>query len=150
MKKILVMTLVALFSLTFAAVEAQNNDEGKQAPPQRGMRVTAKERAEQMAKQLDLTAEQKTKVQALLEKQDAKRKEQMAQQREDQEKAKQDREKSREEMKALREKEIAQNDAELEAIIGKEKVEQWKQYREDLMKKMREKGPRGERKSNDQ
>jgi len=48
-------------------------------------------------------------------------------------------------MQALREKEVAENDAELEAIIGKEKMEQWKQYRADRQKEMRSSNRAGRR-----
>jgi uncharacterized protein YwqG len=57
----------------------------------------------------------------------------------------QERTKRREEMQALREKEVAENDAELEAIIGKEKMEQWKQYRADRQKEMRSSNRAGRR-----
>ncbi len=139
MKKIVLMALVAIFTLSFT-LEAQNdgrNRRNDRQGPQTERRWTAKDRAEAMAKQLKLTAEEKAKVEALFEKQDAKRAEQIAQQGANKEKQTQDRTKRREEMQALREKEMAKSDAELEVIIGKEKMEQWKQYRADRQKEMR-------------
>lgn len=147
MKKIVFMALVAIFTLSFT-LEAQNNTRNRRdnrQSVQSEMRWSAKERAESMEKQLGLTAEQKAKVQALFEEQDAKRAEQIAQQRAGREKMTQDRDKRREEMQALREKEVAENDAKLEVIIGKEKMEQWKQYRADRQKEMRSSRPEGRR-----
>ena len=48
-------------------------------------------------------------------------------------------------MQALREKEMTENDAQLEIIIGKEKMDQWKQYRADRQKEMRDSRPAGRR-----
>ncbi|WP_294083298.1 hypothetical protein [Proteiniphilum sp. UBA5384] len=145
MKKIVLMALVAIFTLSFT-LEAQ--DTGKSRRDNRrevrsGMRWTAKDRAENMSKQLNLTADEKAKVEALFEKQDAERAGQIAKQRADRDEKINDRAKQREEMQALREKAIAENDAELEAIIGKEKLEQWKQYRADRQKEMRSSRPAG-------
>ena len=109
------------------------------------MRWTAKDRAETMTKQLELTADQKAKVEALFEKQDAKRKEQVAKQQEKREEMTQDRATRRAEMMEMRNKEVAENDAELEGIIGKEKMEQWKTMRAERMQKMREINRQGRR-----
>jgi len=91
-----------------------------------------------MAKQLELSEEQKAKVEALYEKQDAERAEQLKLQREKREQVMQDRESRREAMQKLREQAVAKNDAELESIIGKEKMEQWKQYRDEVRQKMQD------------
>ncbi len=48
-------------------------------------------------------------------------------------------------MQALREKAVAENDAALEKIIGKEKMEQWKTMRAERMQKMRETNRQGRR-----
>lgn len=135
MKKIVFMALIAIFTLSFT-LEAQNNRRDNRQNPRSEMRLTAKERADNMAKQLKLTAEEKAKVEALFEQQDTKRAEQMKNQRDNRENVTQDRAKLREEMQALREKEMTKNDAELEAIIGKEKMNQWKQYRTERQKEM--------------
>ena len=91
-----------------------------------------------MAKQLELSDEQKAKVEALFEKQDALRAAQLKLQREKSEQVMQDRETRREEMAKLREKAMAENDAELETIIGKVKLEQWKSYRNERQKRMQD------------
>jgi Spy/CpxP family protein refolding chaperone len=150
MKRVTLMTLVAIFSLSFSlfAQESTKNkkQDSKRMPTE--MKWTAKDRAEHMAKQLDLTADQKEKVQALFEQQDAKRQEQVAMQQEKREEMAQDRAARRAEMMELRSKAIAENDAELEKIIGKEKMEQWKTYRDEQIKKMRNKSQSGRRNMN--
>ena len=139
MKKIVFMAMVAIFTLGFTlqAQDGTKNRRDNRQDIRSGMRWTAKERADNMEKQLGLTADEKAKVQALFEQQDAKRAEQIGEQRAKREEQMQDRAKRREEMQALREKEVAENDAALEAIIGKEKMEQWKQYRGERQKEMR-------------
>lgn len=146
MKKVVFMALIAIFTLSFS-LEAQNNRRSNRQDTRSGMRWSAKERADNMEKQLALTADEKGKVQALFEQQDAKRAEQVAEHRAKREEKAEDRAKSREEMQTLREKEVAENDAALEAIIGKEKMEQWKQYRADRQKEMRNSRPAGRRRA---
>lgn len=125
------MFMVAAMLMIGMSVSAQNRQGQRQNRdnnlPRQEMRITAKERADQMAKQLELTADQKTKVLELLEKQDAKRTEQIAKFREqgNQNAA------NREEMRSLREKEMKENQAELEKIIGKEKAEKWNSLRQN-------------------
>ncbi|OJV90280.1 MAG: hypothetical protein BGO34_08020 [Bacteroidia bacterium 44-10] len=143
MKKIVFMALVAIFTLGFT-LEAQDNTRNRQGARSE-MRWSAKERAENMEKQLGLTAEEKAKVQALFEEQDAKRAEQVAEQKAKRDEAMKERTENREEMRALREKEVTENDAQLEIIIGKEKMDQWKQYRADRQKEMRDSRPAGRR-----
>lgn len=155
MKKTVALAMIALFTMSFA-MTAQNRNEsdriGRRTQVEK--RWTSKNRAENMAKQLELTEEQKAKVEALYEKQDAERAEQLKLQREKREQVMQDRESRREAMEKIRKEAVEKNDAELEGIIGKEKMEQWKQYREDVRKKMqdanrkdrrapRRNGPRG-------
>lgn len=144
MKKVVFMALIAIFTLSFS-LEAQNNRRSKRPDTRSSMRWSAKERADNMEKQLALTADEKGKVQALLEQQDAKRAEQIAEHKAKREEMIQDRAENRKKMQALREKEVAENDAALEAIIGKEKMEQWKQYRADRQKEMRNSRPAGRR-----
>ncbi len=139
MRKVALMALVAVFSLSFS-LSAQDSTKNKKQDSRRmptEMRWTAKDRAENMAKQLELSDEQKAKVEALFEQQDAKRKEQIAQQQEKRAEMTQDREARRAEMMEMRSKALAENDAELEKIIGKEKMEQWKTYRNEQMREMR-------------
>ncbi|MFA5649825.1 MAG: hypothetical protein WC914_01600 [Proteiniphilum sp.] len=128
MKKIVLVALVGLFALSFT-LEAQNNRRDGRQGTRTENRWTAKDRADAMAKQLELTAEETAKVQALFEKQDVERAKQVATQRADRERMAGDREARREAMREAREKAVAENDAELEKIIGKEKVEQWKKLR---------------------
>ncbi|MFA6660683.1 MAG: hypothetical protein WCS62_03655 [Bacilli bacterium] len=146
MKKTVSMALIAFFTLSFT-LSAQNRDDSNRIGrrSQVEQRWTAKNRAENMAKQLELNNEQKEKVEALFEKQDAERAEQMKLQREKREQVIQDRENRREAMQKQREQAVAANDAELESIIGQEKMEQWKRYREDVRKKMQDTNRSGRR-----
>ncbi|OPZ10509.1 MAG: hypothetical protein BWZ06_01892 [Bacteroidetes bacterium ADurb.BinA261] len=139
MKKIGILAFIALFTMSLS-VMAQ--DTARQKTTSGEMRWTAAQRAEQMAKQLELTAEQKAQVEKVLEKQDAQRAEQMAKARE----MRETQQATREEMRAERRKQIEANDAELEQIIGKEKMDQWKAIRAERMKNMRNgNGMRGNR-----
>ena len=87
MKKI-AMTLVALLTMSAAMAQSENKEFGndqkdcckdkKECCEKKGRKgmmprkpMTAAERTEMMAKKLNLTAEQKTKVLALMEKKDA-------------------------------------------------------------------------------
>lgn len=147
MKRTVFVALIALFTMGFT-LHAQDSTDGKWHKNQKGrtgMRWTAKDRAENMSKQLELSAEEKAKVEALFEQQDAKRAEQIAEHRAKREKVKQDRTKHREEMQAKRAKAVAENDTELEKIIGKEKMEKWKQYRSERQKEMRNSHRKGRR-----
>ena len=147
MKKVVVMTLVAIFTLS-CTLEAQNNTRGRRdnrQGPQTERRWTAKDRAEAMAKELELTNEQVSKVEALFEKQDEERAEQVAAHRAERQQAVGDREARRQEMQAAREKAVAENDAELEKIIGKEKTEQWKKIREERQRNFRDANRQGRR-----
>lgn len=150
MKRVTLMALVAIFSLSFS-LYAQDSIKNKKQDSKRmpaEMKWTAKDRAEHMAKQLELTPDQTAQVQALFEQQDAKRQEQLAMQQEKREELAQDRAARRAEMMELRSKAIAENDAELEKIIGEEKMEQWKTYRNEQMKKMRDRSRSGGRNMN--
>jgi len=130
MKKIGILAFIALFTMSIS-VSAQDATRQKTTP--REMKWTAAQRAEQMAKRLDLTAEQKEQVEKVLEKQDAQRAEQMAKARE----MRENQQATREEMRAERQKQIEANDSELEQIIGKEKMDQWKAIRAERMRNMR-------------
>ncbi len=130
MKKIGILAFVALFTMSIS-VSAQDTTRQKTTP--REMKWTAAQRAEQMAKQLELTAEQKAQVEKVLEKQDAQRAEQMAKARE----MRENQQANREEMRAERQKQIEANDSELEQIIGKEIMDQWKAIRAERMRNMR-------------
>ncbi len=95
--------------MSFTVMAQQNTGkQGRRAPAE--MRWDAKERSADMAKQLNLSYEQKTKVEALFEKQDAKRKEMMAKHQENREAMTQDREARRAEMMKMRDQAVAEND----------------------------------------
>lgn len=127
MKKYAMVMLGVMLAigLSVSAQDGQRRQRsGNDNRPRQEMRMTAKERTEWMAKQLELSADQTAKVQALMEKQDAlrvKQRETMKALRE--QGSTTDRDKNREEMRTLREKEVKEFDAELESIIGKEKME---------------------------
>jgi Spy/CpxP family protein refolding chaperone len=108
MKKQILLLLVAVFAMNFAIVAQNQQKQGDKA------QVGAKVRAEQMAKDLNLSDDQKQKVQALFEEQQAKMKEMKA--------ASTDQNARREEMKGLRKG----WDEKLEGIIGKENMEKHK------------------------
>ena len=139
MKKTVALAMIALFTMSFAMTAQHNSDRdriGRRTQVEK--RWSSKNRAESMAKQLELTEEQKAKVEALYEKQDAERAEQLKLQREKREQVMQDRESRREAMEKIRKEAVEKNDAELESIIGKEKMEQWKQYRDEVRQKMQD------------
>jgi len=89
--------------------------------------VTPEKRAERMAKELGLSDAEKVKVQALFEKQDAKRDQHQAAVK-----------KVRDEQKAQFETERKVQDAELETIIGKEKFQQLEKKRTEIQSRMKE------------
>lgn len=140
MKKILMLVLVSMFTLSFTT-NAQDQRPPKGDGPRQMM--SAKDRADRMAKDLSLTNDQKAKVQALFEKQDKQREKMRA----ENQKAKEDRKQQMEDRKSQMEKDMKAQDAELQNIIGKEKMAQYQQLRADRMKKMQER--RGERRGND-
>lgn len=126
MKKYGIFVMAAMLTISLS-ITAQNapenqNQNGRQAPQREQM--TTQQRAENLAKQLNLTAEQTQKVQALYEKQDAKRAQQREEFRKNRQNMQQMRNAEREQMRAQRDKEMKEEDAELESIIGKEKMDQ--------------------------
>jgi len=124
MKKYLMLTLALLFSMQML-VTAQNQRNGQR------VQQTPKERAERLAKQLELTAEQQTQVEALFVKQDADRTKWREEMRANNQGAGFDREKMRAQFDERRK---AENEA-LEKIIGKEKMEQYKKIRDEKVDK---------------
>jgi hypothetical protein len=90
--------------------------------------MTPQIRAERMAKELNLTDAEKSKVQALFEKENADRKSNQAEVQ-----------KTKEELKTDFEKQRKANNAELENIIGKEKYQKYVNLRQERMKERREK-----------
>lgn len=140
MKKqgILMLAGLLIFSLSISAQNTENPQRNGNENRRIGMQISAKERAEHMAKRLELTKEQTEKVQALYEKQDAKRAEQRAKFAEQRAKMMQNQMQNRDEMRAQRDKELKEQDAELENIIGKEKMVELNKWRAERMGNMRE------------
>ncbi|NLZ94811.1 MAG: hypothetical protein GX921_03165 [Bacteroidales bacterium] len=132
MKKYLFLVATLLLTLSMS-VSAQNNNR-RNDNNRRTDRIvmTPKERADLMAKELDLTAKQTEQVQTLCEKQDAERSAQIEKQRSERRTGDSNREKRREEMRALRLKEVEKQNAELEKIIGKEKLDKWNKLRQEV------------------
>ena len=96
------------------------------------MRMAPKERVELMTKELDLTTAQAAQVLALTEKQEAERIAQVTENRNIRNLGPQDREARRKEMRETRDKEVKDHYAELEKIIGKDKLEKWNNLRQDV------------------
>ena len=131
MKKNLLLVTALLLTMSMS-MSAQNNNRQNGDNNRRGeqmVRTTPEERAELMTKQLDLTADQKAKVLVLLKKQDKERMEQMEKFREQFTAGTQMTDAQREEMRASRLKEVEKQNADLEKIIGKEKVAKWNESR---------------------
>ncbi|HHX31988.1 MAG TPA: hypothetical protein GX712_05300 [Bacteroidales bacterium] len=120
MKKFTLLALVGLLTLSFS-LSAQNNNARRS--------WTAKDRAEYMTKELNLSAEESAKIKDLFEKNDEERAKQVAENRAKREDLQANREARRKEMQDMRAKAVAENDAQLEAIIGNEKMEEWKVLR---------------------
>lgn len=120
MKKFTLLALIGLLTLSFS-LSAQNNNARRS--------WTAKDRAELMEKELKLSAEESSKLKALFEKNNEERAKQIEANRAMREELQTDREARRNEMQDMRAKAIAENDAQIEAIIGKEKLEEWKELR---------------------
>jgi len=133
MKKyaMLALATVFMFSVTLMAQEqtppAGRKGHKKELRQGVGLKVTAQQRAEHMAKVVGLTDDEKVKVQALFEKQDAKRLQHRA------------------EMQKVRQAQLAKfanerkvQDAELEKIIGKEKFQKHESIRADRQAKMKQ------------
>jgi Spy/CpxP family protein refolding chaperone len=132
MKKIgiLGIAMIMLFGMSaMAQSQLPRNENGENHPGGRPQ-MTAQLRADMLAKDLSLTDEQKTKVQALFEKNNA----DFAKLRTE---VKRDDPNFRTKMKELRDSQ----DADLKAIIGNEKFDQWQKMREERMSKMRNMRP---------
>ena len=138
MKKYLFLVATILLTMSMS-VSAQNNnnrvnnrrnniDYGRNEL----YRMTPKERVDLMTKELDLTAKEAAKVLDLCEKHEAKRIEQVRAHREQRGTGPYDRDLRREEMWDLRDKEVAQHNLDLEKVIGKEKVAEWNEIRQDI------------------
>ena len=127
MKKYFMLTLALLFSIQMMTT-AQN-----QRNVQR-VQQTPKERAERIAKQLELTPEQQTQVEALYVKQDAERTKWRKEMRTNNQGGASNREKMRAQFDERRK---VEND-ELEKIIGKEKMEKYLKWLEGTREKVQQ------------
>ena len=96
------------------------------------MRMSPKERVDLMTKELELTTQQAAQVLALTEKQEAERIAQVTENRKLRDSGSQNSEARRKEMREMREKQVKDHYAELEKIIGKEKLEKWNDLRQDV------------------
>jgi Spy/CpxP family protein refolding chaperone len=139
MKKYLFLVATLLLTLSIT-VSAQNNNRrnDNNRRTDRIMNMSPKERADLMAKELDLTVEQTAQVEALCEKQDAERLVQVEEHRSGRGTGSSNRDARREEMRVLRLKEVERHNAELEKIIGKEKLDKWNELRQDVRDTNRE------------
>ncbi|MDO9154898.1 MAG: hypothetical protein Q7U47_14520 [Paludibacter sp.] len=144
MKKYVMLALAAILSLGIST-SAQNQSTERRAGQGQGggaqdgqrntgMQFTAKDRAERLATQLELTDVEKAKVLEMYEKLDAKREEAKKQNQEVNTNR-------REQLEAQRKAE----DVELEKILSKEKFEKHKANRAEREKRMREREGNAER-----
>lgn len=125
--------------LTFSLSMSAQNRQGRQGNRDRQTtQMTAKDRVNWMAKEIDLTDAQKVEIEALFVKQDAKRAEDMAKMREGRDQGATNRDKMREEMRTMRDAEMKKNQEELEKIIGKEKSEKLDAIRKTRMSNNRQ------------
>lgn len=135
MKKYVMLALAAILSLGIStSAQDQQGRGGQGREGGQRMQFTPKDRAERLAKQLELTDDEKAKVLELFEKQEANR-EKIRKENQD---VNTDR---REQFQAQRKVE----DAELEKIIGKEKFEKYLANRAEREKRMRERGENNNR-----
>jgi hypothetical protein len=105
----------------------QRETRQREAEQARQQRVTPQARAERMARELELTAEQKTRVQTMFENQE----EIIRQHRQQNQQAQR---RNQEEMRTRHQQAIAAHDAELEEIIGAEKMERWRRVRAETQR----------------
>lgn len=141
MKKFGILALIAFFAAgfsVFAQPQEQNRTGQKgnwEGRPQ-GMAMSAQQRAENMTKQLNLTDAQKGQLVEFFQKQNKIREEKRIEREKQRDQMMQDQNKTREEFRAEREKEMALQNAELEKIIGKDKMAELQKIRQERMDKM--------------
>lgn len=135
MKKYGMLVIVAIFTFSMSVMAQDQTPPQGPTGPKREFNQTARPqatpqmRAERLAKQLSLTDEQKAKVQALFEKQDANRAKNQAEVK-----------KTREEMKAQFDAERKVQDEELAKIVGPEKFKKFQAARAERLQKMQNRG----------
>ena len=138
MKKYLFLlaTLLLTVSMSVSAQRNQRNTDNRgnmnNRRSEQMMRMTPQERVTLMTKELNLTTKEAAEVLALCEKQEAERKKQIEENRSQRNLSRQANVARREEMREKRLKEVEKQTAELEKIIGKERVQKWTDLRQDL------------------
>lgn len=143
MKKIGILALLALFTLSFSVFSQpqqpnRNGQRGERQGTPRGMNISAEQRAENLTKQLNLNDVQKNQLVELYQKQDKIREENRAEREKQRDQMMKEQTKTREEYRAEREKALALQDAELEKIIGNDKMAGLKKFRQQRIDKMNE------------
>ena len=138
MKKYLFLlaTLLLTVSMSVSAQRNQRNTDNRgnmnNRRSEQMMRMTPQERVTLMTKELNLTTKEAAEVLALCEKQEAERKKQIEENRSQRNLSRQANVARREEMREKRLKEVEKQTAELEKIIGKERVQKWNDLRQDV------------------
>ena len=96
------------------------------------MRLSAQERVDLMTKELDLTSEQAAQILALTQKYEDQRNQEVDEHREERRTERSNRDTRRDEFREMRTKQMEEQQAELEKIIGKEKLDKWNSMRQDV------------------
>lgn len=110
------------------APQGNNNGQGQEMRDKMRQQMTPQLRAERMAKQLSLTDEEKAKIQAYYEKQDAEREKMRAA----------GTKLSREEMRTKMEEQRKAEEAEMQKILSPEKFQKFKDMRQKQMDRMKD------------
>ncbi len=132
----LVATLLLTLSMSVSAQRYNNrrnvDNRSNNRRSEQIMRMTPQERVALMTKELNLTSKEAADVLALCEKQEAERIAQVTEQRSQHAMGVQNRDARRQEMREMRDDQVEKHFAELEKIIGKERVEKWNTLRQDI------------------
>ena len=132
----LVATLLLTLSMSVSAQRYNNrrnvDNRSNNRRSEKIMRMTPQERVALMTKELNLTSKEAADVLALCEKQEAERIAQVTEQRSQHAMGVQNRDARRQEMREMRDDQVEKHFAELEKIIGKERVEKWNTLRQDI------------------
>lgn len=138
---------LVVFGLTLSVNSMAQDQQNGNAPANSGFHqrsphmpsISPDKRAARIAKELNLTNEQKAQLQALFEKEKIQmdqKKGQMQQQKAEMDKQRQEMKKQREEMRAQMEEARKAEDAEIRKIVGEEKFKQLVEKREAQKQKM--------------
>ncbi len=140
MKRIgfLVLASLLIFNANIFAQRANQGQKTGRNDAPRQQKMTAQERANRMATELNLSEEQKAKVAEFYTKQDEVRAKKRAEHQKNRDKMRSANQADREKFRAEMDKERKAQDAELEKIIGKEKMAELVKIREARWQKMKE------------